>query len=205
MPYSLKVIESDFRAEITELNRLIIILSARPASIERDTHIEGCFIRFVVSWEIFIEEYFLRCLCIGYTRSNRLIKPKGITLRNKNEAFKKLHKDKKERDKDYLDWLNSTILKQRINDNFRANSRVVKIIDAPEKMFELTVIRNAIAHRSQSAISKFQKYVIDQLGYLATSNPSMAELLIQKKRGTNMQIFITLTNYFLGLSDQLTK
>ncbi len=205
MPYSLKVIESDFRTEITELNRLILMLSSRPSSIERDTHIEGCFIRFVVSWEIFVEEYFLRCLCIGKTRSNKKIKPQRSALRNKNEAFKKLHKDKKERDKDYLDWLNSTTLKQRINDNFRANSRVVKLIDAPDKMFELTVIRNAIAHRSQSAISKFQKYVIDQLGYLATLNPTMAELLIQKKRGTNMQIFITLSNYFLGLAEQLTK
>lgn len=205
MPYSLNIIERDFRNEINELNRLIIILSAKPASIERDTHIEGCFIRFVVSWEIFIEEYFLRCLCVGKTRRNTTIGPKGTAFKNKNEAFKKLNKNRRDRNKDYLDWLDSTLLDQRISDYFRENSRVKRIVDSPDKLFELIVIRNAIAHRSQSAIIKFQKYVKTQLGYLATLNPTMAELLIQNKRGTNKQIFITLSEYFLGLADRLTK
>lgn len=205
MPYSLNIIERDFRNEINELNRLIIILSTKPASIERDTHIEGCFIRFVVSWEIFIEEYFLRCLCVGKTRRNTTIAPKGTAFKNKNEAFKKLNKNRRDRNKDYLDWLDSTLLDQRISDYFRENSRVKRIVDSPDKLFELIVIRNAIAHRSQSAIIKFQKYVKTQLGYLATLNPTMAELLIQNKRGTNKQIFITLSEYFLGLADRLTK
>lgn len=72
-------------------------------------------------------------------------------------------------------------------------------------MFELRVIRNAIAHRSPSAIAKFEKHVKDQMGYLAASNPSMASLLIQKRRNSNDIIFTILSNYFLSLADRLTK
>lgn len=205
MSYSLKKIFDNFKNDIDDLNRIVGSLSVQPESIERDTHIEGCFIRLVVSWECFIEEYFLRCMCKAKTRGNREIKPHGSVSRNVNDAFKKINKNRKDRDKDFTDWLDGKLLQQRIDDHFRKNSRVQNICESPDKMFELRVIRNAIAHRSPSAIAKFEKYVKDQMGYLATLNPTMASLLIQQKRNSNDLIFTILSNYFYSLADKLTK
>lgn len=205
MAYSLGSIYLPFKEEVEELNRIVVSLSAQPSSLERDTHLEGCFIRLVVSWENFSEEYFLRCLCVGITRSGREIRPLITSLKNKNEAFKKLHANRRDRDKDYLDWLDSSLVRQRAEDYFRINSRVQKLIESPDRLFEIRVIRNAVAHRSISAIYKFEKFVKDQLGYLSSLNPTMADLLIMRKRGSTKLIFLLLSDYFLGLSERLTK
>ncbi|MFK5983105.1 MAG: hypothetical protein QM499_09335 [Flavobacteriaceae bacterium] len=205
MAYSLNLIYKTFKKEVEDLNRIVTVLSALPPSIDRDTHIEGCFIRFVVSWEVFCEEYFLRCLCNAKTRGQYQIKPLVTSSININDAFKRINKNRRDREKDYVDWLDSSIIKIRTQDYFRANSRVHKIIESPDRIYEIRTIRNAIAHRSTAAIYKFEKYVKDQLGYLATLNPGMADLLIMEKRGGNKSIFILLTDYFLGLSDRLTK
>lgn len=205
MGYSLKKTYESFEKEILQLNAIVNKLAITPASLERDVHIEGCFIRLVVSWEIFIEEYFLRCMCKAKTRTNKEIKPISNPSKTINDAFKKINKNRKDRDKDFTDWLDSALITHRVNDYFRFNSRLHWIYEAPDKLFELRVIRNAIAHRSVSAISKFEKYVKDQMGYLASVNPSMASLLIQRKRNSSDLIFSILSNYFLDLADRLTK
>jgi hypothetical protein len=205
MPYSLKTVHSRFENEMTELNRLVLRLSTNPESIARDTHIEGCFIRMVVCWECFVEEYFLRCMCKAKTRNNSMINPHGVASKNTNEAFKKINKYRKDRDKDHSDWLDIKLVQQRVDDHFRKNSRVQKICESPDKLFELRVIRNAIAHRSSAAIAKFEKYVKDQMGYISAQNPTMASLLVQKKRNTNEIIFTLLSIYFVGLAEKLTK
>lgn len=205
MGYSLKKTYESFEKEILQLNAIVNKLAATPESMERDVHIEGCFIRLVVSWEIFIEEYFLRCMCKAKTRTNKEIKPISNPSKTINDAFKKINKNRKDRDKDFTDWLDVNLITHRINDYFRFNSRLHWIYEAPDKLFELRVIRNAIAHRSVSAISKFEKYVKDQMGYLASINPSMASLLIQRKRSSPDLIFSILSNYFLNLADRLTK
>jgi hypothetical protein len=205
MAYVLSKIFDQFESQINDLERIVISKSTEPRSLERDTHIEGCYIRFVVSWETFIEEYFLRCLCGGKTRTKREIKPLHTVYRNPSVAFTNININRKDRGKDYIDWLDANIMKGRINDHFRANSRVQKINLSAEKMYELVVIRNAIAHRSQNAIIKFEKFVKDQLGYIAVFNPTMADLLIQKKRRTNKIMFVILTEHFKNLADELTR
>ena len=205
MSYSLKKTYESLEKEILQLNAIVNKLAVIPTSMERDVQIEGCFIRLVVSWETFIEEYFLRCMCKAKTRTNKEIKPISNPSKTTNDAFKKINKNRKDRDKDFTDWLDTTLITHRVNDYFRFNSRLHWIYEAPDKLFELRIIRNAIAHRSVSAISKFEKYVKDQMGYLASINPSMASLLIQKKRNSPDLIFSILSNYFLDLADRLTK
>jgi len=205
MAYSLNLIYLSFKEDIEELNRIIINLSTQPISFARDTHIEGCFIRLVVSWEYFSEEFFLRCLCGGKTRSSYIIKPLMTCSRNTNDAFRKININRMDRGKDYIEWLDSTLVKKRIQNYFRSNSRVHKLIESPDRLYEVRIIRNAVAHRSTAAIFKFKKHVKDQLGYLSSLNPTMADLLIMKKRGVNKHIFLQLSEYFLGLADRLTK
>ena len=92
MGYSLKKTYESFEKEILQLNAIVNKLAATPESMERDVHIEGCFIRLVVSWEIFIEEYFLRCMCKAKTRTNKEIKPISNPSKTINDAFKKIEK-----------------------------------------------------------------------------------------------------------------
>ena len=206
MAYSLKIVHKKFNQEVDELNAIVKSLSIEEQGLVRDTHVEGCFIRLVVCWECFIEEYFLRCMCSAERRTaNSHIKPHGVTFRKTEEAFKKINKNRRNRSQDFIDWLDSNLIKQRANDYFRKNSRVHKIYESPDRLFELKVIRNAIAHRSTSAILKFEKYVKSQLGYLAALDPTMATLLVQKKRNTDDIIFTIISNYFKGLADRLTK
>ena len=126
-------------------------------------------------------------------------------FRSTNEAFKKINKNRRERDKDFTDWLDHEAVQQRTNDFFRKNSRVQKICESPDKIYEMRVIRNAIAHRSSVSIIRFQKFVKEQMGYLANLNPTMASLLIQKKRNSQDLIFTILSNYFLDLANKLTQ
>ncbi|MGR5455476.1 hypothetical protein [Vibrio alfacsensis] len=203
--YSLKVPYDTFVNEVSKLETIVINLAKEPTSLERDTHIEGCFIRLVVSWECFVEEYFLRCMCNAKKRKGGFIKPLNSPAKNLNDAFKKINKHRKSREKDFTDWLDAKQIELRCNDHFRANSRVHTIYESPDKLYELTVIRNAIAHRSKSAIVKFEKYVKDQIGYLAPMNPTMATLLVQKRRGNSLLIFVLLSSYFRDLATRLTK
>jgi len=205
MAYSLRKITLELQEEMIQLNQFVIDLSNEPENLKRDTHIEGCFIRMVVCWEVFVEEYFLRCMCKAKTKRNYILKPKGVASRNTSEAFKKINKHRRDREKDYTDWLDTNTLQQRINDLFRKNSRIQNICESPDKLFELKIIRNAIAHRSASAIAKFEKHVKDQMGYLSSLNPTMASLLIQKKRNSDALIFTLLSNYFIGLAIRLTR
>ena len=205
MPYSLRKIYKELEREVVELNRLISLLALQQESIERDTHIEGCYIRLVVSWESFSEEYFLRCMCKAQLRSGNEIRPMSAASRNLEDAFKKLSKHHRQRDKDFMDWLEPSELTKRTNIYFRKNSRVQMLCESPDKLFALQTIRNAIAHRSKFAQTKFENYVKDQLGYLKPLNPTAAALLVQKKRFSQEYIFNILSNYFLSLAEKLTR
>jgi len=205
MPYSLRQTYRKFASEVNELNSIVLSICREEESLSRDTHLEGCFIRFVVSWECFVEEYVLRCLCSAKTRGNRLIKPKANPCRNLDDAFKKINKNRRDRDKDFIDWLEFESVEQKASDYFRKNSRVFKLCEAPDKLHQIRTIRNAIAHRSISAIKKFEKLVKDQMGYLASLEPTMASLLIQKKKDSKDLIFTIATTYFLNLADRWTK
>jgi len=205
MPYSLRVPYNRFASEIEQLDTCIRQLAELPEGVGRDTHIEGCFIRFAVRWEQFVEEYVLRCLCGAMTRSKRSIRPRHVSIRTTREAFTRLNAKRQNRDKDYIDWLDAEALQKHVGDHFRANSRVRGLCEAPDQLYQLKVIRNAIAHGSVSAITKFEKFVKDQLGYLASLNPTVASLLVQKRRGSNALIFTILSDYFLSLADRLTR
>jgi hypothetical protein len=202
--YSLKAIYFDFKGSIDELCYMVKCLSVQKKNIYRDTHIEGCFIRLVVSWENFIEEYFLRCMCKAKTRKGKVIKPKIIPFRSTGKAFKRINKKRAVRQKDYADWLDHKNLKQRIEDFFHKKSRLNDICESPDRLYSLVTIRNTIVHGSKSSMEKFKTLAINEHGFLRDSDPSAADLLITKKRSTSKLIFIDLSEYFLMLADKLT-
>ncbi len=202
--YTLGRLYNDYHNTVIELSNIVINLSNIPQSLDRDVHIEGCFIRAVVNWENFVEEYFLRCMCSASTRNRTTLKPKTACSRDTRHAFGRL-KINRERHEDYIDWLSNASLHQRVDAFFHHRSRLHKLCESPDRLYVVHTIRNAIAHRSISAITRFQNYVIDQRGYLASIDPSMAELLITPNRSNSKLIFIDIVDYYDGLADILTK
>lgn len=205
MAYSLKKPYNNFTDSAIKLNNIVIKSSTNSDSLEKEALIEGCFIRLVTSWEVFIEEYFLRCMCVAETRSGKTIKPRGGSYPSLTKAFERINKNRKPREKDYIDWLDTNLLKERANDFFRKNSRVSGIIAISGMSFQIVTIRNAIAHRSPSSIRKFKDYVRDQFGHITSLNPTMSSLLTQNKRGTNTLLFSIIVKHLTVLSDNLTK
>jgi len=203
--YGLTRLYEDFHNTISELCVIVTTLATRSQCLERDVHIEGCFLRAVVTWENFIEAYFLRCMCSAKTRDGVILKPKTTCSVNPNKAFERLRATNIMPEQDYANWLSYDKLKRLLNEYFHHRSRLQRICDSPEQFHALVTIRNAIAHRSKSAIDRFKRYVIDKHGYLTSTNLSMADLLITEKRSNSQLIFIDLIDYFDDLADILTK
>ncbi len=144
-------------------------------------------------------------MCAAKTRSNSILKPRTSRSRNTSEAFKRVKPTYRSRQKEYANWLSNDFINSLLKQHFHHRSRLFWICDSPDRLYVLNTIRNAIVHRSASAIAKFEDYVINQHGYLASVNPSMADLLITKKRSNSKLIFIDLVDYYDELADILTK
>ncbi len=203
MPYSLRPISKKFREEITEIEAVISSQSIRAKSFDRDLFIEACFLKTIIAWENFLEEYFLACMCSAKTLSNKTIQPRGSNSPSKNEAFKKLHIQRKDRDKDYLDWLDTTKLQQRVNDHFHHNSRLHKIYLDSNQLNISRTIRNLIAHNSKKSLKDLEKYIINNLGYLPLINPNAADLLLSNERRTSKKFINIYVDFYKQLELKL--
>lgn len=203
--YSLTPLYRDFHYTTSVLSEIVTTLAAQPQNLRRDVHIEGCFLRLVVTWENFVEDYYLRCMCSAKTRDGETIKPKVLCSANIGTAFERLKATNRIREQEYANWLSHDSIKTLTAEYFHHRSRLHRIYEAPDRLYALVTIRNAIAHHSKSAISRFKGYVINQHGYLAKINPSMADLLVTKKRSNSKLIFVDLSDYFDGLAEILTK
>jgi hypothetical protein len=203
VPYSLKPISKRFREEIAEIETIINSQSVRTKSFERDLFIEACFLKTIVVWENFLEEYFLACMCSAKTLSNTTIQPKVSKSLSKNEAFKKLNIHRKDRDKDYLDWLDTTKLEQRVTDNFHHNSRLHKIYLDSNQLNISRTIRNLIAHNSKKSLKDLQKYIINNLGYLPLVDPNATDLLLSNERRTRRKFIYIYLDYYKQLEVSL--
>ncbi len=196
MPYSLRVISKQFRGDIAEIEIIINNQSIKAKSFERDLFIEACFLKMMVVWENFLEEYFLGCMCSANSLSNKKLKPKGNSFASKNDAFKKLHIHRKDRDKDYLDWLDTSKLEQRVTDYFHHNSRLHKIYADRNQLNISRTIRNLIAHNSKKSLKDFENYIINNLGYLPLIDPNAADLLLANERRTGKKFIFIYLGYY---------
>jgi hypothetical protein len=203
VPYSLRPISKQFLADITQIETLIIGQSLKTKTFDRDLIVEACFLKIMVTWENFLEEYFLACMCSANSLSNKLLQPKGIKLSSKDEAFKKLHKDRKSRDKDYLDWLDVKKLEQRVNDHFHHNSRLHNIYADTNQLNISRTIRNLIAHNSKKSLKDFENYIINNLGYLPLIAPNAADLLLSNERRTGKKFVFIYLDYYKQLEKTL--
>jgi hypothetical protein len=206
MSYSLKRIYTDFINDAYALEELIFTLQKEETSLKRDILVEGSFIRFITGLEKFIEDFFLRCMCKAKSRSGTIIKPKDSCSQNAEDAFQRLHIDRRKKDKSYMGWLDCKRLRRRAEDHFHHRSRIHAVYQDPDKWFAVKTIRNAIVHKSSYALEEFKKLVRENMdGYLQTLNPTIAELLIYKNKRQSKMTFSYYTEYYKKLASKITK
>lgn len=190
--YSLRPVFKKWENTYSNLKEMLSSINATfpHASMQREIFVEGLFLRFVTSWEHFIEEYFLRCMCDSKTIKKTIIKPIR-TYNNTEEAFKALaHNLRKNRDNHYLDWLSDTFLENSIKLHFRRNSRIsTNVPNYYPTMKHINTIRNRIVHSSTKAGKDFDNLVRGNFGYLKSSSTSPAELLLSNYKKTTTNIF----------------
>jgi hypothetical protein len=190
---------------MAELENVINTQSAQAKSFQRDLFAEACFLRLIVLWENFIEEYFLSCMCSAKTLSNKTIQSKDRVYPSKNEAFKKLNIQRRDRDKDYIDWQDADKIQQRVSDFFHAKSRLHKIYQDRTQLYISRVVRNLIAHNSHKSLREFKTFIINQLRYLPFTNPNAADLLLANERHSNRQFIYIYLDYYKHLEIELCK
>ena len=203
--YSLKRLHNKFITELIQLKAILDDLYSQNKSLKRDIFTEGVFLRIVVIWENFLEEYFLRTMCKCKTLNGTIIKPKVSISPNVKIAYKKLNVQKKSRDSSYLNWLDYSTLKDRTESFFHHRSRLNKIYENHQYLHEITALRNHIAHKSEKTKKDFQEKVIERIGYLTIPNPNISDYLFSTKRRSNNKFYEIYIDYYKNLSDDLCK
>lgn len=199
--YSLDKLYVSFINKTNELVLLFDRIVSQPKSLERDLLIEALFLKIVIHWENFLEEYFLSCLCRGRSKSGKIIKPIIPAQRNKNAAFKRLTPNRGGRESEYLDWLDFNKLKNRCNDYFHHRSRIHFIYAKPELINQIQIIRNHIAHNSYKSLKKFREKIISSYGYLPVVDADVVDVLVATNRETSRYFY----NYYISQLFELAK
>lgn len=118
----------------------------------------GLYLDAIVSFERFVEQYFVSLLVTG-----RLIAPSGTTPRV-TFASSMVARDVILGGKSYVDWFPYKLTEKRANAFFRSGIPFTGLSNSEKNIIEdLLTIRNAIAHKSDHSISKFERSVIGNL------------------------------------------
>lgn len=203
--HSLKRHFRKFQSELTNLEDILNDLSAQNKSYKRDTFINGSFLRVVVIWENFIEECFLSAMCSCKTLSNTVLSPKISKSKNKDHAFRKLSINNRQRNNDYLDWLDHEKVKKRVSDIFHHRSRFHRLYLNHIAINQIKAIRNHIAHNSKQTEHKFRTQIIANVGYLPVTDPNIADVLTANNRRQNKPYFKVYIDYYLSLATDICK
>lgn len=140
----------------------------------RDTLTEVAFLRAFTSWEIFLEETFLLYL-LGH-KPPKGAPPYRYGFPKNPDAAVEWCTD----GKDYAKW-NVSDVQRRANRWFRHGKPFTPALQGQQsRLSQLVTIRNAIAHESSSARSKFETIVRNELGALPPNATVGSFLLIAK-------------------------
>lgn len=130
----------------------------------------GLFLGLIVSFEHALEDLFIGLLVPsrGYSSSDRRVHPR-ITLLSREVAWDVLFQEVKQRDKRYIDWIPLDRTTKLAGAFFTGGRPFSYLTDAarppalaqtPQLVSHAQLIRNALAHPSQAAQSKFERIVL---------------------------------------------
>lgn len=147
----------------------------------RDTLTEVAFLRAFTSWEVFLEETFLLYL-LGH-RPPKGAAPRRYGFPPSREAAVEWCTD----GRDYAKW-NVSDVQRRADRWFRRGKPFTPALQRQRsRLDQLVTIRNAIAHESSSARSKFEALVRNELGALP-ANTTVGSFLMTTKPNSNPPI-----------------
>jgi len=147
--------ESLTRIDITRSRMEKLYAKRRISLADLESVYEALFLRAVTGLEAFLEELFVAIL------SGKIVYPKARAQLRMHSISKEALIDVLHQGGNFLDWLpfDKTEKRARI---YLTNGRPFTDLDDGEKSMlkVITLIRNAIAHRSQHAISQFKDKVV---------------------------------------------
>lgn len=159
MPRPASSISDDFTARLRTFERARakferLLLSGHVSRQDVGLFYEGIFLRTVTSFESLLEELFVGLLSGGIVPA-RNVRPR-VTFRSPAVA-----RDVMLGGRAYVDWLPYNHTDKRANAFFRAGLPFCKLDKAEIKSLErMLTIRNAVAHQSGAARTKFEKEVV---------------------------------------------
>lgn len=175
MPKQAAEVATAFRSRTSNLSAARVRIDGLLASgtiPQRDAEeiYRGLFLGLLVSFEHALEDLFIGLLVPsrGYTSLDRRVHPR-ITLRSREIAWDLLFQEVKQRDKRYIDWVpleRTTRLAGAFFTGGRPFSyltdaaRPVALAQTPQLVSNAQLIRNALAHPSRAAQSKFERIVL---------------------------------------------
>ncbi|GAB3927281.1 hypothetical protein [Mucilaginibacter myungsuensis] len=208
MPLPLKPLSLKFRSEVGQAKNIFDREVLNAKSFERDLLIEACFLKCVIIWEEFIENYTLTCLCEGEIRPGVVIKPKrghpiSVSLL---DAFKSLKSSRPDWSTHYYDWLKPSSLEEKILTRFDSRSRLQSIYLDTIKHDRMITVRNAIAHSSRKTIKLLETLYINLNGALPYSATGVrpADFLIDLD-AHGKSYFHVLLDFYLYLEMKLMR
>jgi hypothetical protein len=151
------------------------------SSQRRDTLTEIAFLRAFTSWEVFLEQSFILYL-LGY-RPPKGAPPRRYGFPPNHQAAIEWCAD----GRDHAKW-NVTEVQKRANRWFRQGKPFTPALQGRQfRLDQLVTIRNAIAHESSSARSKFETLVRQELGALPP-NTTVGSFLMTTQPNSNPPI-----------------
>lgn len=208
MPLPLKPLSLKFRQEFVEAKTIFYREFPTVRSYERDLLIESCFLRCVIAWEEFIENYTLTCLCGGIIRPSLIVKPKkGIPISaNLLDAFKSIRAIPGDWSTYYHKWLEPKDLKSNIQSRFDSRSRLQLVYLDTIKHDRIIVLRNAIAHSSRKTIRLLEITYLNHVGYFPYLSLTVKPVdFLTEVNLSGTPYFIVLLSFYEYLEDILMR
>lgn len=158
-----------------------LLLKGKVSDLTIDRLIEHLFLKAIVAFETFLEQYFLELVCTRYA-------PKGITV-TRLVTFQSEHaaKDFLCEGRDFATWLPYGDTEARAK-RFFAEGRPFTLVDASLKVFitRAYTVRNHAVHSSASARERFLKTVYPNSTITANRTPAKhLREVVRHKSGRN--------------------
>lgn len=157
---------------------------AQISAQRRDILTETAFLRAFIAWEVFLEETFLLYL-LGHRLPKRTA-PRRYGFPPSREAANEWCSDGKA----YSKWSVSEVRK-RADRWFKDGKPFTPALQGQQaRLDQLTTIRNAVAHVSSDARTKFENLVRQELGYLPPDTTVGSFLIAIKPATTPPESFM---------------
>ncbi len=153
-------------------------LSVNLSSEQRDFIVEWSFVRVHAAWESFLESCFIAYM-LGVQTTSGFTPPRYVFPNDEQHALNIVLGGR-----EYFPWTAPSAVREQSILYFEDGQPFRQVLDSTTiELQEINTLRNAVVHRSQGAVEKFQSLVRDKI-LTAPPDISPARFLLGTKSGT---------------------